>query len=206
MRRPERFFFPQAKIDLWSLLAQLREGDVYFFRRFLIRYKPFLSISSLWLFSNAIFFFFFCNWWLQSDFMNITYVCKSCVCLNLFLLYFPSFPFFALLFLSGRQWEPGFYLFCVLDPMSVFFTKTRPVSWHGKHDLMIKVAVDKCNRRREHIAAEGLYLSSSHIRLKPFLKKMHFQSFPFSASFKCFAGNLIAQLRLHSLTICWNWQ
>lgn len=120
------FFFPQAKIDLWSLVAQLREGEVYFFRRFLIRYKPFPSISSLWLFSNAIFWGFFCNWWQQSDFMNITYVCKSCACLNLFLLYFPSFPFFALLFLSGRQWEPGFYLFCVLDPMSVFFTKPDP--------------------------------------------------------------------------------
>lgn len=34
--------------------------------------------------------------------MNITYVCKSCACLNLFLFYFPSFPFFALLFLSEQ--------------------------------------------------------------------------------------------------------
>lgn len=145
----------------------------------------------------------FCNWWQQSDFMNITYVCKSCACLNLFLLYFPSFPFFALLFLSGRQWEPGFYLFCVLDPMSVFFTKPDPSVDMASMISWLKLQWTSVTVGENILLQKG---STCPPVISGLFFKMHFQSFPFSASFKCFAGNLIAQLRLHSLTICWNWQ
>lgn len=56
-------------------------------------------------------------------------------------------------------------IFSVLAPMLtksffVLFCQS-PVSRDGEHDFMIKVALDKCNRRREHIAAEGLLLFSS---------------------------------------------
>lgn len=89
-------------------------------------------------------------------------------------------------------------IFSVLAPMLtksffVLFCQS-PVSRDGEHDFMIKVALDKCNRRREHIAAEGLLLFSSFFPswlLQPFFF-LHFQSFPFFASLKCFVGNLTA--------------
>lgn len=145
--------------------------------------------------------------------MNIIYARKSCACF----LASVSPP-------AVGCFSPSLYLgdipamlmsqasiFSALDPMLtksflVLFCQTSPVSQDGEHDSMIKVALDKCNRRREHIAAEGLLLFFRFFHLgsfSPFFKKCIFNRFLFFfASLKCFVGNLTAQFRLHSFTIC----
>lgn len=74
----------------------------------------------------------------------------------------------------------------------------------------LKLHWNKCNRRRERVAAKGLFLFSSHsVCFLLGSSSPHgfsiFSFLPSSACFKCFVGNVIAQFRLHSLTICWIW-
>lgn len=101
----------------------------------------------------------------ESDFINMTVFRiwtwpenRSCVCLNLLLHYSLSVPFlFLVLFFLSWGWttsrlcwwqcEPGFCHFWGLDTVWMWaksnFCTTRPVSWHGKHDCMIKVALEQ---------------------------------------------------------------